>query len=181
MATQTSASHAISHPSTASPGLDLDFDQELSRWGCRAARVAWMGWGAIIVAALFGLLGDGPLSGARAKSSDDAVAVTYKRFVHYHHPEEVTFNLQPHNGTSNTISLTLNAGFLDSVQIDRIDPIPIRSRIGSDEVTFVFERSSTEAPTQIVFHLQYNSYGKVQGSAKVDDDDPVRFVQTVYP
>jgi hypothetical protein len=165
----------------AAQKLDVDFDQELARWNWRAERIGWCVWIAVLCGALLGFLGDGPFTGARATSPGQALSLDYQRFVHRHDAQELKFTVRPTETSAPTVALTLPATFLDAVQIDRIVPIPLGNSASPEEGTFVFERPSSKAATQIVFHVQYDAFGKIEGSARVPGDEPVRFVQTVYP
>jgi hypothetical protein len=161
--------------------LELEVDQEFNRWQWGAQRLGWGLWLVILVAAVLGLLGDGPLSDARVESAGTALSVDFERFVRRHAPQRVEFTIRPPSSRAAVVHLTLPSSFMNRVTIQRIEPAPQVSAVAADGTRFQFACRPESRHVKIVFHLQYDAIGKVQGAARAVDDDPVQFDQVVYP
>lgn len=76
---------------------DLQVDQDLNyqqrEW--LVERVAWAVLALVVLAALAGLLGGGPLSQATAGGEGWPLQVQYGRFVHHRGPTDIQIQLQP--------------------------------------------------------------------------------------
>src|SRR5215207_519621 len=105
---------------------DLELDQDLTyqqrEW--RVERISWIVWLLLIVAALLGLLGPGPLSQTRAGSQDERVWVDYERFVRYRSPTQLIVHIEPDAAQEGMFHLQLDQEFIAKAQIQRIDPEP---------------------------------------------------------
>src|SRR5688500_4047586 len=88
--------------------LDLQEDPKFQETEWRLQRLGWVIWAALIVAALLGLLGPGPLSNAESSTPDGLLTVSYEMFLHYHHPTQLEISLSPsiHNDDSARIQVS---------------------------------------------------------------------------
>lgn len=93
-------------------------------------------FGAIVVAALLGLFGQGLLSGAVAES--DGVRATYERFVR--HEAQVAVQATP----SGDELMLLVRGIIEPTAVVDASPAPLRQRITADGRELIFSTSPGE-------------------------------------
>ena len=161
--------------------LDLETDPHFQEAEWRAQRIGWNVWSLIIVAACLGLLGPGWLSHREAASADGAIAVGYERFLHYHNPSQVTVTCNGARLDSDAFRISVQRSLLDRMQIRRIEPEPEYHQVTQDGVIYGFRRDQQADSVKVVFHVEYERYGNVEGAIALAGGDPVTLRQFVYP
>lgn len=161
--------------------LDLETDAQFQRTEWRAQRIGWIVWSLIVVAACLGLLGPGWLSDREAASADGGLTVGYERFLHYHNPSQLTITCNGSHLDGDAFRIRVARSLLDQMQILRIDPEPEHHQVNEDAVLYEFQRDPQADGVKVVFHVEYERYGNVEGEIALTDGDPVTFRQFVYP
>ena len=147
---------------------------KFERWG-------WLAMGLILLAAVLGLLGPGPLSKATAGQKDSNLWVEYHRFEHYEAPTELKIHVGARGLSTAMPALTVNRHFLEKVTIEDIEPRPEQVKAGGDEFVYIFAFAATNEPTTITLKLRSNGFGKIPAHLKFSDSADVRFSQFFYP
>jgi hypothetical protein len=160
--------------------LQLDQSEAFHRREWAVQRVGWVMWAALIVAALSGLLGSGPLSRRVVVSANGAVQLAYQRFVHHHHPTVLEVYLRPKKSAGDELALVFSQEFLDRVRIHQIQPDALRRELHSDGAIFVFKRGGAET-AKIVLHVEYERFGAAPGGLELVGHEGVDFTSFVYP
>jgi hypothetical protein len=161
--------------------LEIEHDMDFQRREWKIQRAGWAFMVLVIIAALLGLLGHGPLSRTSASDPDGVLTVEYERFVHYHKPLTLRFHISGTATNKDDLRLWVDRSYLDALDIHSITPEPERVEAGVDRHLFVFRVLDRDRPTGIVFHGEMDRVGSVQGAAGVADREPARFRQFVYP
>jgi hypothetical protein len=161
--------------------LDLETDARFQRSEWRAQRIGWIIWSLIVVAACLGLLGPGWLSDREAISADGGLTVGYDRFLHYHHPSQLTITCHGVHLDSDAFGISVARSLLDQMQILRIDPEPVHSQVADNSVIYEFRRDPRANAGKVVFHVEYERYGNAEGEIALMGGDPVTLRQFVYP
>ena len=162
-------------------GLQLERHNDFQRREWRILRLGWFCWSAIVLAALAGLLGDGPLSSTTAASEDLSLVVHYDRFVHRHDPCMLKLSITPPAGTQDELRLSVDRDYLSNLEIRAIVPEPERTVFGEDKVTMVFPMDGSPSLMSVVIHYSPEPTGKLNGVIRLEGATPVRFWQFVYP
>jgi hypothetical protein len=162
-------------------GVDLnqEMDYQWREW--RAQRIAWAVFILILLAALLGVFGQGPLSHAHAGEAGSPVALDYERFDRYNAPTEMTFRLAPNVGQSGKVRIALSRSFIERIAIDEIVPEPQSVETGADSVTYEFEVQEPSQPALIRYHFEYERAGTVKGEARLEDGPTLAFSIFVWP
>lgn len=161
--------------------LELDDLPSFQRKEWRTQRIGWLVWVVVIIAALAGLLGPGPLSRTSATAPDDSLTVRYDRFVHYHQPLllEVALRLGPDQ--NNAARLFLSDELLAELQILRIEPEPEGSELTGEGVIYTFPNAAGLQSGTIRIHAQYEAFGNVKGRIGLIGRQFAAVTQFVYP
>ena len=166
----------------APAGFEVDQDLAFQRRQWRAERVGWAVMALVILAALAGLLGPGPLNEATAGEPGDPVSVEYQRFPRHAAPEMlVKVNLGPDATRDREVRLWVDRTYVDHFRIERIEPEPERVEAGADRLTYVFRVSEPGRPTAVQFHMEPDGYGRQHARLGLDGGPEVAFTQFVYP
>ena len=147
----------------------------------RAQRIGWVVWSLLLVAAGLGLIGPGWLSDREAKSLDGTLTVGYERFLHYHHPSQLDVSCRGTQLDGEVFRVSVDRSLLDRMQILRIEPEPEHRRLTTEGVTYAFRRDAQADLAKVVFHVEYEQYGGVEGEIALAGADPVTVKQFVYP
>ena len=158
--------------------LDQDLDFEYRQW--RVQRAGWVVMVVIVVAALIGLFGTGPLSSSVA-GSDDSVTVAYERFIRRQGEAELTIGIAGGQATEGQVELWLDAAYHGEIQIQQISPEPEEVRSSGDRVTYVFAVDDPAAPVEMSIQFMSPDMGRLQGEVGIGDQPGVSFTQFSYP
>jgi hypothetical protein len=158
-------------------GQDLDFQRR--EWA--AQRVGWIVLALLIVAALAGLLGDGPLSRTQAASHDGALRLQFDRFARVGATTMLRLRFRPaHNGDGNH-RIWLQGGYQEATRIREVSPTPDHVEDDRGRVVYVFRAFQPERSTEVAFYVQPRNPGLQSGRIGVVDGASVAFRQFIYP
>jgi hypothetical protein len=144
-----------------------------------AQRVAWAVLAALLLAALLGVFGGGPLARAEARGAD-GLAVRYERFSRARCPETLTVLLPADAGGGRT--LRISAALLDGVRLLDVSPPPARVRWNGEERVFVFDAEpGADGPLRIAFRLEPTRAGRLVGWMAAGAGAPVEIGKLVHP
>jgi hypothetical protein len=161
--------------------LQIEEDLKLERRGWIFERIGWLAMFLIVLAALAGLIGNGPLSSDSAAAQDESLTVEYDRFQHYHHQETLTVRIAGEAAGQNEVRLWFDQKFLSEIEIKRISPEPSDALVGNGRHVFVFPVADQGKSTEIIFHFEPDKIGAIHGHLGIEDRDDVQFVLFTYP
>jgi hypothetical protein len=163
---------------------DLQINQDLAyqqrEWTVQ--RAGWLVMTLILLLALAGLLGPGPLSSATAgNEAADSLWLKYDRFTRLKAPASLLIHLGPNATAGEEVHLQLNRPYLNRIQIQAVTPDPRRVEITAEGLLYVFDVAEPGAPAEISFHFQPLRFGPLKGQIGLADQLPLTFNQFVYP
>lgn len=154
--------------------LDLEEKRPFQENEWKAKRWSWGALALVLLLALAGIFGNGPLSSATVAAQ--GIQVKYERFWRNTSPTEIAIDLQ-----GDASKLFISEGFWEGVEISRIDPEPDRVRLvtGGRELEFA---TSGDAAARIRLHFTPRTAGRmeteIRGGAA---SETVAFAPFVYP
>ena len=162
-------------------GLEIDDDPAFAERSWRWQRVGWVVVLAVLIAALAGLLGAGPL-GHRNARVPGQLRVEYQRFARYEAPQTLTVRIEPAATRADEVRLWLDRHYLEGTRLEAVTPSPIRVEAAADRLVYVFALSQPGEPATIVFRMQSEQIGRIAGRlGLVGGEGAVAFSQLVYP
>ena len=159
--------------------LDEDIQQQEKVWVIEKISRAVMAL--IILAALLGLLGHGPLSSKTLVDSASGLVVQYERFEHRNATTVFRIHLTPSEQTDDQTRLSIGQEFLGHVEVSAIEPEPLEVELWPDHVTYIFNRPDRASPADIIIHYQPIDFGRVHVVIGLDGWQQQTFSQFVYP
>jgi hypothetical protein len=159
--------------------LELETDELFQRNEWRIQRVGWVVWSLVIIAAIIGLLGSGPMSHKEIVAADGSLTIAYDRYLHYHHPTQLTLSVGEIAGGE--LRIKFNRELLDRLQVERIEPEPTKSELTDDGVIYTFLKTASSQNAKVIFHVDYEHFGANHGMVEVVGHQPVTVNQFVYP
>lgn len=158
--------------------LELNQDPAFSLPEWRVERVGWTVIGALVLAALAGLAGPGPLSLSRA-SLGGGLTVTYQRFARYGAPGALGVDVTPASGDQ--VEVLVDQDWLSEMDVTGITPAPARAVVQGDNVAYTFDAPAGEGPVRVSFSLTVRGRGPVTGHVTTSAADSVSFWQFLCP
>jgi hypothetical protein len=155
--------------------LQLAEDLSFQRREWTAQRVGWVVLGLVLLAALAGLFGVGPLS--NSSTERDGLRLEYERFARLHQPLSLRFHFSGDRQDSAAVSLSRK--YLAAVQIEHISPQP--EKVEADVDWLIYSFSTRQGAGGATFHLKPEKFGTLSGEAKLARGEPLSFRQFIYP
>ena len=153
--------------------MEIDTDVDFQRRVWTAQRVGWLIIAAVIVAALLGFFGTGPLS--RASSQGSGLRVEYERFGRLQQPMRLRF-LLPESKLDAEIAL--GRAYLETFRIEQITPEPREVAVVGPWLLYRF---AGPGPLAATFDVVPQDVGRLAAAAEISATDSVAFEQFIYP
>jgi hypothetical protein len=167
----------VSRTDDIEAGCNLSFER---RWW-RIQRICWLVMSVLLVGAVAGVFGNGPLSRATAHPAGGRVEVHYARLARRETPALLELRLDKQAIASGQVRIRLNRELVHRLRIKDIIPAPVSTEPLADGARFTFPTDPTSDPAVVVFVQDTSTPGIVEGEVTVEGADPVRFRQFVYP
>jgi hypothetical protein len=161
--------------------LEIAQDLKFERRSWRAERIAWIVGMLILIAALLGFLGPGPLGKATAASSDKSLSVEYYRMERYEAPVQLRISASGSLAKEGELRVWLNRQFVEAVEIKRIDPEPEHAEINGERFVYVFKTAAAPSTIKLFFHLEPNKFGKTAAHLGIVEGPELQFSQFYFP
>ncbi|MDQ3657829.1 MAG: hypothetical protein M3457_22490 [Chloroflexota bacterium] len=161
---------------------DLEIDQDVGfeqrQW--KIQRAGWVVMALIVVAALSGVFGSGPLSAATA-GDEETLVVHYQRFVRHQGQGELVVKVGPNQASAGEVEFWITMEYLGEIDLQGISPEPDEVRSAGDRQVFVFLVDDPAQPLEVTITYFPNGLGRVSGAAGLLDGASVSFTQFGYP
>lgn len=151
--------------------MEIDSEIQFQQRVWAVQRIAWIVIGALVVAALAGVFGQGPFS--RAVVEGGAGRIEYERFVRLQAATRLRFVLPASDN-----ELSLHRQYLESFRVERITPEPREVEASADWLIYRF---SGKGGMAVTIDLMPETFGRVLGRAQDAAGRSVEFRQLIYP
>jgi hypothetical protein len=154
-------------------GLELDQDMPFQERAWRAERIAWIVLTLIVVAALIGLFGTGPLSSTTAGNAESGLTASYERFVRHDGQSSLELQVSPDQASEGQVEVWLSAGYLEDIELQQLSPQPDEVRTDGERDIFVFLVDDPASPISITLLFRPDTMGRISGDIGVVDGPTV--------
>jgi hypothetical protein len=167
--------------------LDVAEDPAFTRREWVVQRVAWAASLLVLLAALCGLLGNGPAS--RASVSAGELRVEYERFARRLAPAALVVRLgtapadPERRGQPERRGVWLDADYVEAVEVQRVTPAPDQVVSSGDRVVYLFalEAGSGAKAPSVAFAMRPRRTGVQHARVGLVGGPAVTLRQLVYP
>jgi hypothetical protein len=160
-------------------GLSPSLNFQRRNWVVQ--RVGWVAIALILLAAILGLFGSGPLSWATAGQQGDLLWVTYPRFGRWQSPMSLHVNLSPQTICNGQIRLWLSRAYLNDINVQQVTPQPQHVEVEPKRLIYIFSANQANGSILITFSLKPNTFGSVPARIGLDHGPAIEFSQFLYP
>ncbi len=162
--------------------LQVDEDEPLQAREWRFQRVGWGLLASLVIAALLGVFGNGPLSTARAVDPTGQLRVDYDRFVRHVAQTDLVLTIAPTAATAGRVTAVVDqTWFTDAIWLEQISPQPSSSTLHGDVVELEFEVRDPAQPLAIGIRYRPDAIGVLHPAFGLDRSGMVRLRQLSYP
>ncbi|GAA4697678.1 hypothetical protein APR04_004501 [Promicromonospora umidemergens] len=160
-------------------GLDIEQDEGFQRREWVWQRSGTVLLVLIVMAALAGLLGTGPLSWTERDSADGVVTVAFDRVTHHEADDSMTLAFGPEAVSGGTVTVELTGAWPGGVDVQGISPEPTEQRIAAGGLVLEFAVEDTDH-LEVTVGFRPQEYGMLRGEVTVAGRS-VSFSQFVLP
>ena len=153
--------------------MEIDSDVKFQRREWIAQRIGWIVIAAVVLAALVGTFGTGPVS--RASAQAPGLQLEYERFVRWRQSMKLRCLVSE---TKPETQVAISRDYLDSVQIEQITPPPVQAESAGAWLVYRF---AGPAPMAVTFSVKAEEFGYLPGAVRIPDGEAVSFRQFIYP
>lgn len=153
-----------------------DAEYQERQW--RYQRIGWVVIAALLVAALAGLFGRGPLS--RGHTESRSLRLEYPRITRMEAPATFEFELMD-SGSGRDLALWLDQSFLEAFEITRTVPAARLEIAGPLGATFRFPPGAAPGARRITVLAESRKAGSIAARAAAGGAPPVTFRAFVLP
>jgi hypothetical protein len=156
-------------------GLEIPEDMDFQRREWTAQRFGWGVMALLLVTALAGFFGVGPVSHSSAER--DGLRLEYERFGRLRHPTTLRFHFSV--GERDSATVFVSRKYFSSVQIENVTPHP--EKIESDLDWLIYSFPIRQRSGGATFYLKPERFGTLSGEARLAQGEPISFRQFIYP
>lgn len=159
----------------------MEHDLRVQQITWRVQRISWFGMVLVLVAALLGLFGSGPLSRSFAVDPGSPLRLEYERFGRQQRATMLRLHLGSDLTQGSRALVWLDRSYVESVEVREISPPPLDSMAGIGRIHYTFAITEPGRPTAITFEVRPQTIGSLSGQAGLDNESLIRFQQWIYP
>jgi hypothetical protein len=156
--------------------ISEDMPLQLRVW--HVERVGWWCLLVIVLLAVLGLFGKGPLSTAQVTSADGRLQVEYQRIARSGAPSQLLIDVQ--RAGERQLEIALAGDLLDSVSIQTIQPPPLRSATFSGSGLRLLTVADAQGRVRLRLDVRAEAIGR-SGAVVSVDDQRVELSQLILP
>ena len=160
--------------------LEIDQDLDFERRSWTAQRIAWVLTALVLLAALAGLCGPGPLSETTA-GEGGPISLEYSRFERRHAPNSMLIHLGSGSTRDGKAQVWMDREFMENIEVHRISPEPERVELQPDRLVYEFPVPDASRPTAVSLFYEAERLGVRSGRIGLVGGQPVSFTQLVFP
>ncbi|MCO7519126.1 MULTISPECIES: hypothetical protein [unclassified Pseudomonas] len=153
-------------------------DMRMQRRVWRFERVGWYVLVLIVLLALAGLFGNGPLSDAEVTSSDGRVQVEYQRLSRSGTTENLRITVRGTAGEA--VTVLLGGSLLREASIETLQPEPLAS-LSHGKALMLQLGTSKDGIATLYLTLRSEHVGSLEGVVRAGSRSAVRFNTFLYP
>lgn len=161
--------------------LEVEEDLEFQTRDWAFERVGWGFLVLVLVAAMTGALGRGPLSQRRVEAPDGSARVEYGRMERHGAPASLTLVARRRAPSDTSVWVWMAQEFLDGVVVERVMPEPLAERSDAEHTLLEFALPRGTDSTRVTFRFTPDRIGPRVIELGIPGTAGMLLRQFVYP
>lgn len=161
--------------------LELEQDLKFEKKEWTAQRLGRAMMGLIVVAALLGLFGGGPLSLTEVKHPDGDFSLTYERFGRRGTTSNLIVEIDPKTVSGGEATLWLSTAYLDNLRLENVHPMPDEVSITPTGYLYTFLVEQEDASLVVTLDLTIDAMGVKKVAVGIDQNNPMNITHFFMP
>jgi hypothetical protein len=163
------------------PALKTEADLGVQRRTWRIQRIGWVIFAVLVIAALAGLFGSGPLSNAEAGSEASGLRIEYERFARLHAPTDLIIRVDRRLAGNDEVAIGLSGDIIEGLELPSTMPPPDGAAVAPDAVVLRFRADRQPGELKIVLHAKPRQMGALDARVAVRGGPSHAIRQWIYP
>jgi len=155
-----------------------DIDYQEKEW--KVERIGWVMIVVLILFALLGLFGGGPISTV-TQSGVRGFSLTYERFDRQMNPSKLILEIPGEGVNQGEVKFWVDREYLKKVQVEVISPNPDGVELAPQRIIYTVTVAESDQPVVVVFEIQVEESGLRRGEVGLDGGESIKFTQFVFP
>jgi len=160
--------------------IQIHEDLPFLRREWRVQRIGWIALGIIVVLALLGVFGRGPVAKDLA-GDPNTFGVEFDRVIRHGSDAEVTIRVGPGLQSQPVLRIFISRAYLDSFDIYDIVPAPVASGVSGELIFYDFVRENVRTPARFSLHVRPTGYWHHTARVGLVGATSVAFSQLILP
>jgi hypothetical protein len=135
----------------------------------------------VVIAALLGLLGPGPLSRARVSDAQGTIQLEYYRLQRLQAPGKLEITIFNDALRGDSVEVWLDSGYIERFEVIEVEPQPEKVSVTHGKQIYQFAIQGAKGPLKISFRTQSDKFGKISTALGLVGGGEVKFAQFVFP
>lgn len=161
--------------------LELEQDDAFQRRDWLAQRIAWIMYAVILLAAIAGVFGSGPLSWQTVSDREQRISLHFQRVHRREAPQTLTIRARPSDPKSKSLRVWLDKEYVRDLHIEGITPEPESSELRDDRVVLTFNLAPGQNEVMLKVDCRARDFGRLHGRAGLDEGPTLHFTQFIFP
>jgi len=152
------------------------------RWETIGERMGWGVIALVLLAALAGLLGPGPLSYRDRTAADGSLSAQYSVVERYEAPAELRLRIDKRLVQNDTVRIAISRSLVDEITPESVSPLPTGVETIGDRSVYSFKMKDLEQyEGEIVAKFLNDDFGVYHYQIGLEGHDPLTITQYVLP
>ena len=161
--------------------LEVDDDLEFQRRDWLFERIGWGFLLLVLVAAMTGALGRGPLSDRHVEAPDGSARVHYGRLERHGAPAALALTVRRRAPSDTSVWIWINEAYLEGVELERVTPEPLAERSDASRTLLEFALPSGTDSARVTFRVIPDRIGPRVIELGLLGTRGMRLRQFIYP
>ena len=160
--------------------LEIEEDLPFQRKQFLFERIGWLAMAALVIAALAGAFGRGPVSKSSVGEREGPVWIQYERVGRLQSQTEMLIHVAADASSGDDLAVQVNSDFARNVEMIELSPKPDHEIVATDGITYHYRRRGKGA-VQLKFVYEPSQPGSLHAEVRAASQAPLTFSQYVLP
>lgn len=161
--------------------LEINQDVTYQEREWRTERLGWALLILLILVAVAGLFGNGPLSWTTVTTPDEALEVSYERFGRRGGSQDLTLRATSRSAENGEWHIEISSSYLASLEVSSITPEPESVEMVEGAARYNFSQATADADLEVIFAVMPRHVWSQRGELRLGDGEPVTVTQFFFP